>query len=156
MKSYRPNVAAIFQRTDGRILVCERLNTPDAWQFPQGGIDKGETPEQAIKREVEEEIGVSAKQYDLTARHGPYRYDYPADVLAKKQARHPDYIGQEQTYFLCLPHKDDLKIHLDQDYPEFSQYQWIQPSEFRLEWLPPFKRDVYASVFRDFFHINLD
>lgn len=156
MKSYRPNVAAIFQRTDGRILVCERLNVPGAWQFPQGGIDKGETPEQAIRREVEEEIGISSKQYDLTERHGPYRYNYPDDVLAKKQARHPDYIGQEQTYFLCLPHKDDLKIRLDQDHPEFSQYQWIQPSEFLLEWLPPFKRDVYAAVFHDFFHITLD
>ena len=155
MKKYRPNVAAIMRRTDGRILICERLNVPGAWQFPQGGVDRGESPKEAIVREVEEEIGVAPGEYDLTEQHGPFRYDYPKDVLAKKQVRHPSYIGQEQTYFLCVPHRDDLKINLDQEHPEFSRHKWILPEEFQLEWLPPFKRDTYSAVFRDFFHLNL-
>lgn len=155
MKSYRPNVAAILMRSDGYILICERLNVTDAWQFPQGGIDKGETPEQALTREVQEEIGLSSEEYELTDKQGPYRYDYPADVLLKKQTRHPNYIGQEQTYFLCKVHRDNVKIDLDQDHPEFSRYQWINPMEFKLDWVPPFKREVYARVFLDFFHLNL-
>ena len=58
MGEYRPNVAALIINKDGCLLVCERLLNPGAWQFPQGGVNEGESLEAAILREVEEEIGL--------------------------------------------------------------------------------------------------
>lgn len=155
MDSYRPNVAAIFTRSDGKILICERLDTPNAWQFPQGGIDKGENPEEALKREIEEETGFTPDQYTILTQKGSYKYDYPSDVLAKKKLKHPEYIGQQQDYFLCKLSDDSLIPRLEQDHPEFSQYKWIHPNEFQLSWLPDFKKQTYSQVFLDFFQVTL-
>lgn len=156
MNSYRPNVAAIITRRDGSILICERYNVPDAWQFPQGGVDEGETPEIALHRECREEVGYKPRHYDIIGQKGPYRYDYPPDVLAKKLLKHPGYRGQEQHYFLCRLQNDAPEPVLDADeHIEFARYKWIQPAEFRLAWLPEFKKDVYIQVFKDFFNITL-
>lgn len=155
MSSYRPNVAAVFQRSSGDILVCERLNTPGAWQFPQGGIDKGESSLQAVKREVEEEVAFTPDMYDIETSRGPYRYDYPPDVCALKSVRHPGFVGQEQEYFLCLMKDDSAEPDLARKHPEFARHKWIKPEEFKIEWLPDFKKDVYRRVFLDLFHITL-
>ena len=146
---YRPNVAGILQRSeDGCILVCERLSPPGAWQFPQGGIDEGESPEEALEREMEEEIGLTAGDYEVLEQRGGYRYRFPGAVL-----KWGKYGGQEQVYFLCRLKADDSAIRLDRHKPEFSAVQWIRPDEFDLGWLPDFKREVYASVLRDFFGV---
>jgi putative (di)nucleoside polyphosphate hydrolase len=63
MSRFRPNVAAILQREDGRILVGERADVPGAWQFPQGGVNEGEGSLEALERELEEEIGVGRGRY---------------------------------------------------------------------------------------------
>lgn len=68
---YQPNVAAILRNSAGRIFVGERLTIPDAWQFPQGGIDPGESPEVAIRRELWEEIGVQPEDYRIQEKRGP-------------------------------------------------------------------------------------
>lgn len=155
MKLYRPNVAAIMMRSDGRILVCERETPAGAWQFPQGGIDPGESAMEALYREVCEEIGFEACDYAVEkVSDSPYRYDYPDFVLQKKLLKRPEFIGQEQTYFLCKLHTDK-DPSLDQEHREFSQFQWIFPSEFQLNWLPDFKKTVYQQVFLDFFNLQL-
>ena len=64
-KLYRPNVAAIIRRTDGRVLLGQRSDFPESWQFPQGGVDEGESPADAVRREVLEETGLSDALYDL-------------------------------------------------------------------------------------------
>ena len=71
---YQENVAAILRNARGEILICERVSVKGAWQFPQGGVDEGETLEQAMVREVWEEIGVKAWDFTLVERRGPYRY----------------------------------------------------------------------------------
>src|SRR5689334_381169 len=60
---YRPNVAGILRNRDGKILICERIHVRNAWQFPQGGVDEGETLEEALVRELWEEIGLDAKDF---------------------------------------------------------------------------------------------
>lgn len=155
MVRYRPNVAALMLDSHGNLLICERQSVPGAWQFPQGGVDDGEDIEQALYREIREEIGLSSNHYDVIKRKDGYRYLYPPDVRSKKLQKHGNH-GQQQTYFLCQlkPHAPEINVH--QTPQEFRAYRWIQPDEFDLDWLPTFKRDVYRAVMKDFFHITLD
>jgi putative (di)nucleoside polyphosphate hydrolase len=146
---YKANVAAILRNARGRILVCERLGTKDAWQFPQGGIDDGETPEQALLREIWEEIGVEGRAIRVLERKGPYSYLY--DSGRTKRGFH----GKEQLYFLCEYTGPDGAIRVETEHPEFQDFRWIKPAEFQLEWLPPMKREVYRRVLAEFFNVKI-
>jgi len=154
MVRYRPNVAAVMVNSHGNVLICERSTIPGAWQFPQGGVDAGETLEQALYREVREEVGLEPRHYEVLERRSGYRYLYPPDVRGKKLQKHGNH-GQEQTYFRCLVHPHAPEVDVNQKPREFSSYRWILPEEFDLDWLPEFKREVYAQVIRDFFGITL-
>jgi putative (di)nucleoside polyphosphate hydrolase len=147
--SYKPNVAAILRNTRGRILICERLGVDGAWQFPQGGIDDGETAEQALIREVWEEIGVHAEDIQIIEKRGPYRYLYGNGRI--KRGHH----GKEQFYFLCNYSALDAQINVDTKHPEFQAFRWIAPADFQLAWLPEMKREVYRAVFADFFAVKI-
>lgn len=138
----------------GSLLVCERATIPGAWQFPQGGVDGGESPENALFREVREEIGLDPSHYEIVSFRSGYRYLYPHDVRSKKLRRHGNH-GQEQTYFLCRLKSDDPPINVNQRPREFQAWRWILPEEFDLDWLPPFKHEVYREVMHDFFGIRL-
>ncbi len=154
MVRYRPNVAALVVNPVGNLLICERWTIPGAWQFPQGGVDAGETLEEALYREVQEEVGLLASHYDVIDRRDGYRYLYPEHVRWKKVRKHGSH-GQEQTYFLCQLKADAPPVNVNQKAREFRAYRWILPEEFDLDWLPAFKRDVYREVMRDFFKIEL-
>jgi putative (di)nucleoside polyphosphate hydrolase len=146
---YQANVAAILRNARGRILVCERLEPRGAWQFPQGGVDPGETHEQAIRRELWEEIGVSPSAIRIVDRRGPYRY------LFERGREKKGFHGKEQLYFLVEFAGEEAPIDVDTKHPEFRDFRWIAPEEFRIKWLPSMKREVYRAVFRDFFAIKL-
>jgi putative (di)nucleoside polyphosphate hydrolase len=151
---YRPNVAALIVNSVGNLLICERWMIPGAWQFPQGGVDDGETLEQALFREVREEVGLGPKHYDVIERRDGYRYLYPQHARGKKLRKHGSH-GQEQSYFLCNLKPDAPQVNVKQKQREFRAYRWILPIEFDLDWLPAFKRDVYREVMRDFFKVEL-
>lgn len=151
MASYRPNVAALIINRKGKLLVCERINSPGAWQFPQGGVDPGETHRKALTREIREEVGLPKESYKVKSKRGGYTYLYPKQVKKKKLY----FDGQEQTYYLCRLKKKAPKINLDQKKPEFSDYKWVDPEDFKLKWLPEFKRQVYRAVLLDFFGVRL-
>ncbi len=144
----RANVAAILRNREGKILICERIHIRNAWQFPQGGVDDGETLEQALTRELWEEIGIDPGDFRIIEQRGGYHYMFPG-------GRKKGFEGKEQTYFLCDFLADDSKINVKTEIPEFRGWKWIAPSEFRKDWLPPMKFDVYAKVFGDFFGIQL-
>ena len=147
---YRPNVAAILQNFRGQVFVGERYEMPGSWQFPQGGVDPGEKLKAALRREVKEEIGLGRKRYKILEKRSGYRYIFPDGK--KKWGK---YRGQEQTYYRCEFTGKDKHIDLDTKHPEFEDWKWIEPGEFRLDWLPRFKRDVYRAVFRHFFGVKL-
>jgi putative (di)nucleoside polyphosphate hydrolase len=148
---YRPNVAAILRRADGRVLIAERVNVLNSWQFPQGGVDDGECMEDALYREVQEEVGVRPEFIKVVSSKGGYSYAFTRGKL-----KHGIYGGQVQTYFLCDFFGSDKDIRLDAHHREFSRYKWILPEEFKISWVPKFKRPVYVGVFRDFFSIDLE
>jgi len=145
---YRLNVAGILQRTDGRILICERLREPGSWQFAQGGVDPGETLEQALVREMEEETSLQPGDFLVITRKGPYRYLFGPGRKKK------GFDGQEQTYFLTLMTCPETKINVATPHQEFRRTRWIKPEEFDLCWLPDFKREVYRTVLFDFFGVE--
>jgi len=146
---YQPNVAAILRDVRGRILVCERLDPRGAWQFPQGGVDAGETCEQALWRELWEEIGVPPSSLRIVEQRGPYRYLFGEG--REKKGFH----GKEQHYFLVEFAGEQASINIETKHPEFQNFRWIEPEDFRIKWLPPMKREVYQAVFLDFFGIKL-
>lgn len=150
MAKYRPNVAALMINSSGRLLVCERMNQDGAWQFPQGGMDKGETPLESLYREVEEEVGWSPEHYEAIEYIDGYRYDFPAEKQDKK-----GFDGQQQTYFICQLKKGAPKPNLKAHVQEFQDYKWIRPKQFQRKWIPEFKRAVYESVMWDFFDVEL-
>ncbi len=154
MMKYRPNVAALLLNGTGSLLICERESAPGAWQFPQGGVDEGESLTEALFREVAEEVGLRREHYVVGPWRDGYRYLYPPGVREKKLRRHGHH-GQEQTYFLCWLKASAPEVNVDQDPREFRAYRWIPPDEFDLDWLPDFKREVYRQVIRDFFSIQL-
>ncbi|MBK73641.1 MAG: NUDIX domain-containing protein [Verrucomicrobiales bacterium] len=155
MGKYRSNVAALMINKDGYLLVCERLRNPGAWQFPQGGVNEGESLEAAIVREVEEEIGLEPKDYRVERSKGVYRYDYPPEAQKNKLSHKVDFVGQEQTYFLCQLNERVTEVNLMQEPREFRAAKWIRPSEFESGWLPDFKKKTYREVMRDFFGVEL-
>jgi putative (di)nucleoside polyphosphate hydrolase len=147
MIRYRPNVAFILRRADGCILIGERSDLPGAWQFPQGGVADGETPDEALQREVLEEISLAPGDYRVVGRRGPYRYEFPEGRTKE------GFGGQEQLYFLADFLGDEAQILSQPSTVEFSDVRWIAPAQFRLEWVAPMKRGVYRDVLRDFFDV---
>ena len=148
---YRRNAAGIFFKQSGEILVAERIDAPGAWQFPQGGVDDGETVEAAFAREMWEELGLGPETYEVIEQRGGYRYRFPPEH--RKRDR---WIGQEQTYFKALFLATDNAVRLDGHSREFSDWKWINPADFRIDWVIDFKRDTYRSVFFDFFAVELE
>lgn len=146
---HRPNVAAILRRPDGRVLIGQRSDHPSCWQFPQGGVDRGESPREALGREVEEEVGLPRESYRVVAERGPYIYDFPGG---------PDrrgHLGQCQTYFLCDLAAAEPVIDLAGTCGEFLAVRWVEPAAFPLGLVPPMKQEVYRRVLADFFGAEL-
>lgn len=145
-KCYRPNVAAILQRSDGRVLIARRSDFPESWQFPQGGVGRGEEPDAALRREVAEEVGLPPALYRIAAARGGYRYDFPGG---------PDrrgFAGQEQTYFHCILEPGaETQADPARGCGEFTEAAWVELPAFPHDLVPPMKQSVYRRVLADFF-----
>ncbi len=140
---FRPNVAAlIVRRIDGRFetLMGERLDMPGALHWPQGGIEAGETPEQALQREVAEEIGVNGVAVLYRFPFG-LRYRFPASMGQKFAPR----VGQEQHYFLVQLQENDPPRLAEVSVPEFRYVAWV-PLTDAAETAVWFKRPLYETV----------
>lgn len=146
---YRLNVGIIIINTKGQVLWCRRLNTENAWQFPQGGINDYETLEEAMFRELEEELGLGQDQVALVARTRRWvSYELPKNF--RRYDSKPLCVGQKQKWFLLRLLCDDDQIDLNRaQTPEFDQWQWV-PYWYPLEQVIPFKRAVYQAVLSEF------
>lgn len=146
-KNYRPNVAAIVLSAKYpekcEIFIASRTDVENAWQFPQGGIDEGETSKQALFRELEEEIGT--REIEIIAEYPKWvSYDFPP-AIAKKM--YP-FDGQIQKYYL-VKLKKGAKINIDTEVPEFSEYKFV-PTKRIYDYITFFKRTVYKQVLKYF------
>ncbi len=146
-EGYRANVGIILVNDDGSLFWAKRIGE-DAWQFPQGGIRKSESAEQALFRELYEEVGVVKESVEVIGRTQDWlRYKIPEQLIRRHQT--PCCIGQKQRWFLLRFTGKESDVCLDSsDKPEFDQWCWIDPIE------PPrsvisFKRSVYAEALKE-------
>jgi putative (di)nucleoside polyphosphate hydrolase len=132
----------------GQLLWARRVGGRDAWQFPQGGINKGESPEEALYRELHEEIGLTANAVEVLATtRGWLRYKLPKQFIRKGQK--PLCIGQKQKWFLLRLLEDDESVKLDLNHePEFDHWQWVS-YWYPLEQVISFKREVYRKAMKE-------
>jgi len=144
---YRHNVGLMLLDRAGRAWVGRRIDTElDAWQMPQGGIDKGESPAAAALRELEEEIG-TAKAEILLESDGWVAYDLPSELRAKVWGG--KWRGQAQRWFVLRFTGSDADIDIATEHPEFSAWRWV-PRVQLPDLIVPFKRPVYAAVLAHF------
>jgi putative (di)nucleoside polyphosphate hydrolase len=144
---YRPGVGIVLLNTRGEVFVGRRADLKeDAWQMPQGGIDKGETPQQAAMRELKEEIGTN--KADLIAEsRGWFQYDVPPEFAPKRWAGR--WKGQRQKWLVMLFSGADADIGLSGNYPEFNAWRWV-PVKDLPELAVSFKRQLYLDVIGEF------
>ncbi|MEM0953483.1 MAG: RNA pyrophosphohydrolase [Pseudomonadota bacterium] len=144
---FRPNVGIIIANDNGRVLWARRVGQ-DAWQFPQGGIAQGESPEDALFRELHEEVGLGPEAVKVVAStRGWLRYRLPKRYLRKGQK--PLCIGQKQKWFLLHLLAEDAAVQVDQHQkPEFDQWQWVS-YWYPLSQVISFKREVYRSALKE-------
>jgi putative (di)nucleoside polyphosphate hydrolase len=144
---YRPNVAMIIVSNNypkkKEIFIAQRNDLSDIWQFPQGGIDRGEEVEEALFREMKEEIGTSKAK--VIAEYPKWlSYDFPPRIAKKMKP----YKGQLQRYFL-VKLKKSAKINLETKHPEFNDFKFVDVDEV-LSMSASFKKDVYKKVIKYF------
>ncbi|MEO9823403.1 MAG: RNA pyrophosphohydrolase [Paracoccaceae bacterium] len=145
---YRPCVGVVLQNQDGLIFTGERIDTPGAWQMPQGGIDQGETVAQAGLRELREETGVSSDLVtEIAASRDWITYELPDHLRGKLWKGR--FRGQKQKWVLLAFSGTDADVEIVQPHQEFARWRWSTPKEV-LRDIVPFKRDVYANVLSEF------
>lgn len=146
---YRINIGIVLTNSDNRLFWGRRRNQAHAWQFPQGGVRPRESLQQALYRELFEEIGLEPQHVTMLAMSKGWRVYH----LPKKYRRYdskPVCIGQRQRWFLLQLQAEDNMINLrSSSEPEFDDWKWV---EF---WHPvdevvSFKRHVYQSVLEEF------
>ena len=145
---YRPNVGIILTNGEGRLFWARRLGQ-DSWQFPQGGIRPHETPEQALYRELHEEIGLLPADVEIVAStRGWLRYKLPKRFV--RQHCKPVCIGQKQRWFMLRLVGDTSHVRFDlSDRPEFEEWRWIDYWD-PIEQIVFFKRRVYELALSEF------
>lgn len=145
---YRPNVGIILCNAEGKVLWARRCGR-DGWQFPQGGMRADETPEQAMYRELQEEIGLSSGHVQVLGRTREWlRYDLPREMRAGTGPR-SRFRGQKQIWFLLRLTGPEDAVTLDCcARPEFDDWRWVDYWS-PLEQIIHFKRDVYQRALEE-------
>lgn len=145
-EGFRPNVGIIVCNGDGRVLWARR-RAQNAWQFPQGGINGGESPEEAMFRELHEEVGLREPDVRVLAcTQGWLRYHLPDRYI--RQRENPRCIGQKQKWFLLKLVSGDDRIDLTvMRRPEFEDWAWVS-YWYPLNQVIDFKRNVYLNALK--------
>jgi putative (di)nucleoside polyphosphate hydrolase len=142
-KKYRKAVVGVFVNTSNEVLVLERSDIPGSWQLPQGGVDEGESLEDAVKREMLEELGTHSFQVIEQASH-VIRYRFP-DFIAETPIG-KKYAGQDLTWFLIKftgGAEPDLEAAEDKEFASYKWSRWQDACEGVVDW----KKDAYYDGF---------
>ena len=143
-EGFRANVGIIITNQRGQVLWAKRY-AQNAWQFPQGGVDEGETPKQAMYRELYEEVGLQPDDVKILKQSDEW-YPYRLPERFIRQGTKPLCVGQKQKWFLLLLIGDENKIRFDcGSHPEFDHWRWVS------FWYPvtavvDFKQEVYRQA----------
>ncbi len=141
-KPYRNNVGMIIFNSRGEVLVGDRIDYPEKFQFPQGGIDEGETPEEAARRELYEEIGLDLQHPVFEIPEWLF-YDFPEDIPEHLKK----YRGQRQKWFFYHWDGDPATLNLNTHLREFRSVKWMHMDEL-VKNIVEFKKNVYKTIFR--------
>ena len=146
---YRRGVGVMLVSQDGKVWVGRRIdNTDEAWQMPQGGIDRGEQPWATALRELEEETGIPPHLVErISECPEQLRYDLPPELRGKLWGG--KWKGQLQDWFLARFLGTDADIDIATKDPEFSHWKWVEPDELP-DLIVPFKRDMYRAIIDGF------
>lgn len=144
---YRANVGIMLANARGEVLWARRVGQ-DAWQFPQGGINAGESPEQALYRELQEEVGLGENDVEVIGgTRGWLRYRLPQRLVRRDSK--PLCIGQKQKWFLLRMLAEDSDVTVDHGRkPEFDSWRWVS-YWYPLGQVVAFKRDVYRRALKE-------
>lgn len=149
---FRSNVAIVISNGRGQVFLGKRVGQR-AWQFPQGGIDPGETVEQALYRELYEEVGLQSQDVEIIQQSRRWlRYHIPEKMQRKHSV--PRCIGQKQRWFFLRLISDKSKINFNATgNPEFDAWEWVN------YWYPisavvSFKKNVYRQALVEFSQTN--
>lgn len=142
---YRRNVAAVIMDARGNVLVGRKKATSRFIHFPQGGVDKKETFEQALWREIKEEVGLESDSLRIVAHLAGLSYDY-----RKKNKKKEKWAGQEQTYYL-IQYEGEACLSSERSSTEFGVLEWVPYTELSVELFVSFKRPVIKEVLATFF-----
>ena len=139
---FRLNVGVLLTNSDKQVLLGKRVKK-EAWQLPQGGIQEGETPEEAMFRELEEEIGLTAADVTILGRTQQW-HTYSTPPLMRRMDSL--YIGQRQLWFLLRLNEQAEPIRLDASkLPEFDAWRWVT-YWYPLRAVISFKKEVYRKM----------
>ncbi|XOD69816.1 MAG: RNA pyrophosphohydrolase [Sodalis sp. (in: enterobacteria)] len=145
---YRLNVGIVICNLDGQVLLARRYRQ-HSWQFPQGGINAGETTLQAMYRELLEEVGLSRKDVLILGSTRNWLYYKIPKRLVRWNSK-PLCFGQKQKWFLLQLMCPDAHINMERGkIPEFDGWRWVS-FWFPIRKVVCFKRDVYRLVMKEF------
>lgn len=162
MKKYRKGVGIVLINKENKVFVAQRIDTPDDWQMPQGGIDENEKPEIAVLRELKEEIGIN--NVTILAATDWLKYEIPKEML-KTVSWGNIYCGQEQKWFFLRFNGKDSEINLNfalinkrthisqinnvisknHIQPEFKDWMWVNYTSL-VDLIIDFKKDMYKQI----------
>jgi putative (di)nucleoside polyphosphate hydrolase len=152
-EGYRANVGIVIINDRGQVFWARRYGQ-HSWQFPQGGIDEGESAEETLFRELKEEVGLKPEHVEIIASTKHWlRYKLPKRFIRHESK--PVCIGQKQKWFLLKLTANESAVNLlDSNHPEFDDWRWVS------YWYPvrqvvSFKRDVYRKVMKEFSSVGL-
>lgn len=140
---YRKNVGIVVCNRHKLVLWCERKDLPGQWQFPQGGIDDGETVLEAARRELREETSVISAE-PLAVIEKPLVYDFPAEIAERFKKR-----GQAMNWVLFRFCGEDGEINLNTSEPEFINWKWVNIDQTP-DKVVQFKKEVYQKMAAEF------
>ncbi len=156
-EGFRPNVGIVLTNDQGQLLWARRVGGQDAWQFPQGGIHEGESPEQALYRELQEEVGLTRADVELLAcTRGWLRYRLPSRLV--RHNSQPLCLGQKQKWYLLRLKSPESRISFENGgRAEFDDYSWVS-YWYPLAKVVAFKREVYRRALKELspYHSQLE
>ncbi len=154
-RGFRSNVGIIIVNSEKKLFWAKRIGQ-DAWQFPQGGMHPGETPEETLFRELEEEVGLKPADVEIISSTERWLYYRLPSYLIRYHSR-PLCIGQKQKWFLLklVSSEDQINLNSQGEKPEFDGWRWVS-YWYPLKQVIDFKRSVYNKALKAFASFVLD